>query len=330
MEEKVLTNKKHGMLMLVILLALYAVSVFMLLKSAMSDNLAVMAICIVYIIFGLLLFAGFRTLKPQEALVLTLFGKYYGTLKGEGFYYVNPFCSAFNPAANTRLGQSGDISPKGKLGVGSGESDTTAGKRISLKIMTLNNAVQKINDALGNPVEIGIAVMWRVTDTTKAVFNVDNFKEYLSLQSDSALRNVVRLYPYDAAPNIDTTGDGMADEGSLRGSSDVVAERIKNDIQERVVEAGIEIIEARITYLAYAPEIAAVMLQRQQASAVVDARAMIVDGAVGMVKLALEKLNEDGIVELDEERKAAMVSNLMVVLCGNHDAQPIVNSGSLY
>lgn len=330
MEEKVLTNKKHGMLMLVILLVLYAVSVFMLLKSAMSDNLAVMAICIAYIIFGLLLFAGFRTLKPQEALVLTLFGKYYGTLKGEGFYYVNPFCSAFNPAANTRLGQSGDISPKGKLGVGSGESDTTSGKRISLKIMTLNNAVQKINDALGNPVEIGIAVMWRVTDTTKAVFNVDNFKEYLSLQSDSALRNVVRLYPYDAAPNIDTTGDGMADEGSLRGSSDVVAERIKNDIQERVVEAGIEIIEARITYLAYAPEIAAVMLQRQQASAVVDARAMIVDGAVGMVKLALEKLNEDGIVELDEERKAAMVSNLMVVLCGNHDAQPIVNSGSLY
>lgn len=330
MEEKVLTNKKHGMLMLVILLALYAVSVFMLLKSAMSDNLAVMAICIAYIIFGLLLFAGFRTLKPQEALVLTLFGKYYGTLKGEGFYYVNPFCSAFNPAANTRLGQSGDISPKGKLGVGSGESDTTSGKRISLKIMTLNNAVQKINDALGNPVEIGIAVMWRVTDTTKAVFNVDNFKEYLSLQSDSALRNVVRLYPYDAAPNIDTTGDGMADEGSLRGSNDVVAERIKNDIQERVVEAGIEIIEARITYLAYAPEIAAVMLQRQQASAVVDARAMIVDGAVGMVKLALEKLNEDGIVELDEERKAAMVSNLMVVLCGNHDAQPIVNSGSLY
>lgn len=330
MEEKVLTNKKHGMLMLVILLALYAVSVFMLLKSAMSDNLAVMAICIAYIIFGLLLFAGFRTLKPQEALVLTLFGKYYGTLKGEGFYYVNPFCSAFNPAANTRLGQSGDISPKGKLGVGSGESETTSGKRISLKIMTLNNAVQKINDALGNPVEIGIAVMWRVTDTTKAVFNVDNFKEYLSLQSDSALRNVVRLYPYDAAPNIDTTGDGLADEGSLRGSSDVVAERIKNDIQERVVEAGIEIIEARITYLAYAPEIAAVMLQRQQASAVVDARAMIVDGAVGMVKLALEKLNEDGIVELDEERKAAMVSNLMVVLCGNHDAQPIVNSGSLY
>ena len=141
---------------------------------------------------------------------------------------------------------------------------------------------------------------------------------------------MVRLYPYDVAPNIDTTGDGMADEGSLRGSSDVVAERIKEDIQKRVTDAGIEVIEARITYLAYAPEIAAVMLQRQQASAVVDARAMIVDGAVGMVKLALEKLSDDGIVDLDEERKAAMVSNLMVVLCGSHDAQPIVNSGSLY
>ena len=176
-------------------------------------------------------------------------------------------------------------------------------KKISLKIMTLNNARQKINDCLGNPVEIGIAVMWRVTDTAKAVFNVDNYKEYLSLQCDAALRNIVRIYPYDVAPGIDTTGDGHAD---------------------------LEIIEARITYLAYAPEIAAVMLQRQQASAIIDARKMIVDGAVGMVEMALERLAEKGTVELDEERKAAMVSNLLVVLCGNHDAQPVVNSGSLY
>ena len=167
-------------------------------------------------------------------------------------------------------------------------------------------------------------------DTYKAVFDVDNYKEYLSLQCDAALRNIVRLYPYDVAQNVDTTGDGKADEGSLRGSSEVVAQRIKEEIQSKVNEAGLEIIEARITYLAYAPEIAAVMLQRQQASAIVDARAMIVDGAVGMVKMALEKLNEDDIVELDEERKAAMVSNLLVVLCGNHDAQPVVNSGSLY
>ena len=203
-------------------------------------------------------------------------------------------------------------------------------KKISLKIMTLNNARQKINDCLGNPVEIGIAVMWRVTDTAKAVFNVDNYKEYLSLQCDAALRNIVRVYPYDVAPNVDTTGDGQADEGSLRGSSEVVAARIRDEIQAKVADAGLEIIEARITYLAYAPEIAAVMLQRQQASAIIDARKMIVDGAVGMVEMALERLAKNGTVELDEERKAAMVSNLLVVLCGNRDAQPVVNSGSLY
>ena len=203
-------------------------------------------------------------------------------------------------------------------------------KKVSMKVMTLNNNKQKINDCLGNPVEIGIAVMWRVVDTAKAVFAVDNYKEYLSLQCDGALRNVVRMYPYDVAPGVDTTGDGIADEGSLRGSSEVVAARIRDEIQEKVADAGLEILEARITYLAYAPEIAAVMLQRQQASAIVDARKMIVDGAVGMVEMALEKLNEKDLVNLDEERKAAMVSNLMVVLCGNKDAQPIVNSGSLY
>ena len=159
---------------------------------------------------------------------------------------------------------------------------------------------------------------------------MDNYKEYLSLQCDSALRNIVRIYPYDIAPNVDTTGDGIADEGSLRGSSEVVAARIKDEIQDKVSEAGIEILEARITYLAYAPEIAAVMLQRQQASAIIDARKMIVDGAVGMVEMALERLSENRIVDLEDERKAAMVSNLLVVLCGNHDAQPVVNSGSLY
>ena len=189
---------------------------------------------------------------------------------------------------------------------------------------------QKINDCLGNPVEISIAVMWRVVDTAKAVFNVDNYKEYLSLQCDSAVRNIVRIYPYDVAQGVDTTGDGLADEGSLRGSSETVAMRIRDEIQSKVRDAGIEIIEARITYLAYAPEIAAVMLQRQQASAIIDARKMIVEGAVGMVEMALARLSENKTVELDEERKAAMVSNLLVVLCGNRDAQPVVNSGSLY
>jgi regulator of protease activity HflC (stomatin/prohibitin superfamily) len=181
---------------------------------------------------------------------------------------------------------------------------------------------------LGNPVEIGIAVIWRVVDTAKAVFNVDNYKEYLSLQCDSALRNIVRIYPYDVAPNVDTTGDGEPDEGSLRGSSEEVARRIKEEIQSKVYDAGLEILEARITYLAYAKEIAAVMLQRQQASAIVDARKLIVDGAVGMVQMALEKLSENEDVKLNEEQKAAMVSNLLVVLCGNRDAQPVINSGN--
>ena len=241
-----------------------------------------------------------------------------------------------SPASQTKLSQSGDVSDAGGTVVmanggqhvrAQGES---VSKKLSLKIMTLNNSRQKINDCLGNPIEIGIAVTWRIVDTAKAVFNVNNYKEFLSLQCDSALRQVVRIYPYDVAPNVDTTGDGVADEGSLRGSSEIVAIRIRDEIQKRVEEAGIQIVEARITYLAYAPEIAAVMLQRQQASAIIDARKMIVDGAVGMVEMALERLDEKAVVQLDEERKAAMVSNLMVVLCGNHDAQPIVNSGSLY
>ena len=279
-------------------------------------------LCLVLLAVSLISLGGLKVLKPQEALVLTLFGKYIGTLKGEGFYWVNPFCSAVNPAAGTVLNQSGDVKAS--------KNWEAEGKKMSLKIMTLSNNRQKINDCLGNPVEISIAVMWRVVDTARAAFNVDNYKAFLSLQCDSALRNIVQIYPYDSAPNVDTTGDGIADDGSLRGSSEVVVRRIKEEIQSRVEEAGLEIVDARITYLAYAPEIAAVMLQRQQASAIVDARKLIVDGAVGMVEMALERLNENHIVDLDEERKAAMVSNLLVVLCGNKDAQPIVNSGSLY
>ena len=341
MNEKILNGKKHGMLMLLLILALYVLAVAAILLTLSFGGyflppvltIGILAVCAIWIALGWILLCGLKVLKPQEALVLTLFGNYIGTLKGEGFYFVNPFCTAVNPAAKTKLSQSGDVARKGDLAEAAAavsNGSEAVGKRVSLKIMTLNNARQKINDCLGNPVEIGIAVMWRVTDTAKAVFNVDNYKEYLSLQCDSALRDIVKIYPYDVAPGIDTTGDGQADEGSLRGSSEVVAERIRDEIQKKVAEAGLEIIEARITYLAYAPEIAAVMLQRQQASAIIDARKMIVDGAVGMVEMALEKLSENDIVTLDEERKAAMVSNLLVVLCGNKDAQPIVNSGSLY
>ena len=345
MEEKLLKSAKNGMAVLLTVILAYTAAIAAVVIGGIDiDRYGASAFSVTGLVIGIAVLTlgwipllGLKVLKPQEALVLTLFGKYIGTLKENGFYYVNPFCVGVNPAAKTKLSQSGDVSEpsSGLRAIASGAQSMNlaadyGSKKLSLKIMTLNNSRQKINDCLGNPVEIGIAVTWRIVDTAKAVFNVDNYKEFLSLQCDSALRQVVRVYPYDVAPNVDTTGDGHADEGSLRGSSDVVAARIRDEIQKRVDEAGIEIIEARITYLAYATEIAAVMLQRQQASAIIDARKMIVDGAVGMVEMALERLNENHIVELDEERKAAMVSNLLVVLCGNHDAQPVVNSGSLY
>lgn len=339
MEEKILQNKNSGMLVLISFILVYAAAIAGTIAGGIimeeGGNPVLFIISLIILCVGWIILPGLKVLRPQEALVLTLFGKYIGTLKGDGFYFVNPFCTAVNPASKTKLNQSGDVkSVVSAVGTSVSSEGTVTiepdNKKLSLKIMTLNNNRQKINDCLGNPIEIGIAVTWRIVDTAKAVFNVDNYKEFLSLQCDTALRNVVRVYPYDVAPNVDTTGDGMADDGSLRGSSEIVAGRIRDEIQARVDEAGIEILEARITYLAYAPEIAAVMLQRQQASAIIDARKMIVDGAVGMVEMALERLNQNNVVELDEERKAAMVSNLLVVLCGNHDAQPVVNSGSLY
>ena len=338
MTEKVLSGKKNGMAVLLFTIIGYLAAIVFLILGGSRGIIPLFVLGMIWICLGRILLLGLKVLKPKEALVLTLFGKYIGTLKEEGFYFVNPFCTAVNPAAKTKLSQSGDVDGghsnallSAALTKNAGEANIElSSKKISLKAMTLSNSRQKINDCLGNPIEIGIAVIWRVTDTAKAVFNVDNYKEYLSLQCDSAVRNIVRIYPYDVAPGVDTTGDGVEDDGSLRGSSELVASRIRDEIQLKVAEAGIEILEARITYLAYAPEIAAVMLQRQQASAIIDARKMIVDGAVGMVEMALEKLNENNIVQLDEERKAAMVSNLLVVLCGNKDAQPIVNSGSLY
>lgn len=330
-------HAKQGMPVLFLIILLYPIAIAGIAAGASLGGilgLTLIILGVLWLLAGFIFFIGLKIVKPQEALVLTLFGQYIGTLKEAGFFYVHPFAVTVNPAAKTRLGQSADVDSQSSTRVvsstGSVVQSGNSNKRISLKVMTLNNSRQKVNDVLGNPVEIAIAVMWKVTDTAKAVFNVDNYKEYLSLQCDGAVRNIVRIYPYDIAPGIDTTGDGEPDEGSLRGSSALVAERIRNEIHSKVDYAGIEILEARITYLAYAPEIAAVMLQRQQASAIIDARKMIVDGAVGMVEMALEKLNENDIVKLDEERKAAMVSNLLVVLCGSKDAQPIVNSGSLY
>lgn len=262
-------------------------------------------------IVGPLLFMGLKVVNPNEALVLVFFGKYYGTLANDGFFFVNPLCVAFNPTAK----------PIEKTSMG---KTYTAGvnKKVSLKAMTLNNEKQKVNDLEGNPIEIGVIVIWKIVNTAKAVFNVDDYQLYISTQCDSAIRHVAREYPYDASE------DGQ--EKSLRGSSQEVADVLKNELQNRVEIAGIEIIEARISHLAYSQEIAAAMLQRQQAAAIIAARQKIVEGAVGMVDMALKKLSENDIVELDDERKAAMVSNLLVVLCANKEAQPIVNSGSIY
>ncbi|MDR1615471.1 MAG: SPFH domain-containing protein [Syntrophomonadaceae bacterium] len=319
-EKRAATISGMGMFLLTCLLTL--ASIFGIFYSVASGAIAFLIISLIYLVIIMpFLWAGLKILKPNEAYVLTIFGKYYGTLKGPGFFFVNPFVTAAKPGVsyiNTAMNYTHNAV--------SGEKNAhvvmTPSKKISLKAMTLSSDKQKINDLMGNPIEIGIVVIWRVVNTAKAIFNVDNYHEFLSIQCDSALRNIVRLYPYDI-PDED-------DESSLRGSSEKVAGKLKIAIQEKVEIAGLEVLEARITHLAYAPEIAAAMLQRQQAAAIIDARAAIVKGAVGMVEMALAQLSENGIVDLDEERKAAMVSNLLVVLCGSKDAQPIVNSGSIY
>ncbi len=330
----------NGLVVLILTILLYLAAIGGVIFGAMnmvehSWGILLFVISLLYLVTGWIAFIGIKILEPQEAMVLTLFGKYIGTLKGEGIYFVNPFCSSVNPAHETKLRQSGDVAEKKSItsitGVSlQGNIDLSINKKITLKATTLNNNKQKINDCLGNPVEISIAVIWKVVDTAKAVFNVENYKEFLSLQCDASLRNIVRLYPYDIAQNIDTTGDGNPDEGSLRASSEIVANRIKEEIQSKVEFAGLEVVETKITYLAYASEIAAAMLQRQQATALIDAKKLIVDGAVGMVEMALERIEQNDAIQLDEERKAAMVSNLLVVLCANKDTQPVVNSGNLY
>ena len=278
----------------------------------------VLAVGILSVCLTVVPLLGLKVVAPKEALVLVLFGNYYGTIKKEGFYLVNPFCVAVNPAAK----------PDAAITTGNISISMGTGRKVSMKTMTLNNEKQKVNDQLGNPVIVGAVVIWRVVNPTKAVFNVNNYKTFLSIQCDSVIRNVSRLYPYDVADDGNPNND--ADEKTLRGSTREVAEKMRHELQERVKDAGLEVSDVQITHLSYAPEIASAMLQRQQAVAVIAARQKIVEGAVGMVEMALDKLSENEVVELDEERKAAMVSNLLVVLCGNKDAQPIVNSGSIY
>lgn len=274
--------------------------------------------------------AGLKVLHPNEAAVYTLFGKYYGTIKKAGFYFINPFVVCYNPSAHSALDELVTTFSTASAG-GAAKAETpvqsTTSKKISTKTMTLDNRKQKVNDALGNPIIIGAAVIWKVVNPTKAVFNVENYKAFLSIQCDAIIRNNARLYPYDI---VEENEDDDIKEKTLRGSSQEIAGNMKVELQKRVQAAGIEIEEVRITHLAYSDEIAAAMLQRQQATAIIAARQKIVEGAVGMVKMAIDQLGEDEIVVLDEERKAAMVSNLLVVLCGNKETQPIVNSGSIY
>ncbi len=302
-ERELKAGSGWGMLAAVVIAAVVCIAFCIIIPAAApTEEMSLLIIIpIVLLCVDAFLCIGFKVVNPNESYVLTFFGKYYGTLKNDGFYWVNPFATPVNPAGN--IG-----------GVGA--------RKISLKAMTLNNEKQKVNDEEGNPIEIGVVVIWRITNTARAVFNVDNYYSFVATQCDSAIRQVARQYPYDVSDD--------DNEKTLRGSSQEIADVLKAELQARVDMAGIEIMEARISHLAYAPEIAAAMLQRQQASAIIAARQKIVDGAVSMVDMALKKLAENKIVDLDDERKAQMVSNLLVVLCGNKDAQPIVNSGSIF
>jgi regulator of protease activity HflC (stomatin/prohibitin superfamily) len=234
------------------------------------------------------LWAGFFVVNPNEARVLTLFGKYTGSVKRDGFHWANPFLVK---------------------------------RRLSLRVRNFESAKIKVNDHEGNPIEIAAVIVWRVVETAEAIFEVDNFEHYVKVQSESAVRNLATQYPYDAH---------LEGHKSLRGNTAEIAEQLKTEVQERLTKAGVEVLEARINHLAYAPEIAAAMLQRQQAGAIIAARQRIVEGAVGMVEMALEMLSRREIVHLDNERKAAMVSNLLVVLCGDRNTQPVVNTGTIY
>ncbi|MCL1842580.1 MAG: SPFH domain-containing protein [Defluviitaleaceae bacterium] len=321
-----------GMLVLIINTAVSLLAVAAVVYGFMDgagDNVALITAGFVYLGIPMgIIYSGLRILRPREALVLTLFGKYNGTLRGPGFFFVNPFSTSFkSDVGKPSSGAANTSSVKGtKTGVNEIDNlfDYFSANKISLKAKTLNNDKQRINDLLGNPVIIDTVVVWRIVDTAKAMFNVDNFIEFLSIQCDSSLRAIVSQYPYDLPR------DGQSEDKCLRSASEEIVTRLMADIQEKVTFAGMEILDARITNLSYAPEIASAMLQRQQASAVVDAKQTIVDGAVDIVQMALNRLSKENVITLDEERKAAMVSNLLVVLCSNSEAQPVINSGSLY
>jgi len=323
-EEREITKKSGTSMLILLMLGLIVFSGAIVLGSILDaygniilgNIFLVLGICAIIVDF--ILFFGLHIINPNEAVVLTLFGQYYGTIKKEGFYYTNPFASAVTPAKSSGLQE--NATPGAPTNA---QVQAPVSKKVSMKTLTLNNQTQKVNDILGNPIIIGAVVIWKVIDPTRALFEVDNYKTFLSIQCDTTIRNIARLYPYD-------TMEDNTDEKTLRGSSKEIADSMRSELQERVKEAGLYIEEVRITHLSYAEEIAAAMLQRQQAVAVIAARQKIVEGAVSMVKMAIEQLGEEEVVVLDEERKAVMVSNLLVVLCGNKDVQPVINNGSIY
>ncbi|WP_443947564.1 SPFH domain-containing protein [Pedobacter sp. AW1-32] len=282
-QEKII-NPPSGYLTFALFLALIGVSIFCFITESYIWGCCLLAFNFFLVLPGLIIN------NPNESKVLTLFGKYVGTVKTDGFFWVNPL---------------------------------TTKKKVSLRANNLNGQQLKVNDKLGNPIEIAAVVVWKVNETAKAAFSVENYMQYVSIQSEAAVRHLANIFPYDNFEDEEATI-------TLKDGADKVSSILETELNERLSRAGIEVIEARISHLAYAPEIASAMLQRQQATAVIAARKQIVEGAVGMVEMALAKLSEKGIVELDEERKAAMVSNLLVVLCGERNVAPIVNTGSLY
>ncbi|MEO8307696.1 MAG: SPFH domain-containing protein [Pseudomonadota bacterium] len=309
------------MLFFNILLVLGAAVLF--LNGAGRHHGPTMLLALVAEIIGVFCLFGYFTLQPNEARVQILFGNYKGTVRAGGFHWANPFYSRSRSAGNQR--SSGTIlramAKNDIKGAISGASATSPSTKLSLRAHNFNCETLKVNDKRGNPVEIAAVVVWRVQNTAQAVFDVEDYKSYVQVQSESALRGIASRFAYD---------HGEVHEPTLRGSSDEVAHALTEELQLRLAKAGVVVDEARLTHLAYAPEIASVMLRRQQAEAIVAARQQIVTGAVGMVRMALLELEAQQVVQLDPERKAAMVSNLLVVLCGNADASPVINTGTLY
>ncbi len=339
-EEKILKPIKGFVPLFLIIVFILASIGLMILGGILIDEYDSYVLGGVSLGLGILLciassisFAGLKVINPNEAMVLSLFGKYIGTIYENGFWYVNPFASAIYPQAKIAEAKNARLQAyagkKSQAEVSASEAAIASAKKVSTKVCTFVNGNQKVNDKLGNPVEVSAIVIWKVVNATKAVLNVDYYKEYLSNQTDSTIRNVARLYPYDIIDDEDDEKDEI-NEKTLRGSATIIAEEMKKELASKVEDAGIEIVEVRLNQIAYAPEIAAAMLQRQQAIAVIAARKKIVEGAVTMVEMALDKLKEDDVVDLDEERKAQMVSNLLVVLCSSKEANPILNAGSIY